>query len=141
MLDGRFRSPVTAFSKTPKRGPRERKENPRFLAWLRKLPCIVTHTRHEVEAAHIRFSDDAWKKTNPGVGRKPDDRWALPLSATMHRTGIQAQHSMNERAFWQRHRIDPLMNADRLWTIFNDETLSQVERDEAGEKVIREARR
>jgi len=47
---------------------------------------------------------------------------------------------MNERKFWERHRIDPLKTSDKLWMIFNDETLSQLERDEAGEKVVREAR-
>lgn len=140
MLDGRVRPPATAFSKSPKRGPRDRKECPKFLAYLRTLPCIVTHARHEVEAAHIRFSDAAWKKINPGVGKKPDDKWALPLSAQMHRLGQNAQHNGNERAFWERNRIDPLANSDKLWTIFNDEQLSQIEKLEAGEKIIREAR-
>ena len=51
-----------------------------------------------------------------------------------------SQHLMNERKFWERHRIDPLKTSDKLWMIFNDETLSQLERDEAGEKVVREAR-
>jgi hypothetical protein len=140
MLDGRVRSPTTAFSKSPKRGPRERKECPRFLAWLRTLPCVVSGMRYGIEAAHIRFSDAAWGKINPGIQRKPDDKWALPLTAEMHRLDQDAQHNGNERKFWERHRIDPLKISDKLWTIFNDETLSQVERDEAGEKVIRGAR-
>jgi hypothetical protein len=141
MLDGRVRSPSTAFSKSPKRGPRERKENPRFLAWLRTLPCIVTGTRFNIHAAHIRYSDAARGKINPGIQRKPDDRYCVPLCFDMHNGDPRnSQHSMNERAFWERHRIDPIKAADKLWAIFNDETLSQIERDEAGEKVIREAR-
>jgi len=141
VLDGRYRRPETAFTKSPKRGPRDRQESPRFLAWLRQLPCLVSHTRVNIQAAHIRYSDASRKKFNPG-SKKPHDRYAVPLSFDMHQGDPrESQHSMNERAFWEKHRIDPLDVADKLWAIFNYETLSQVERDEAGEKVIREAKR
>jgi hypothetical protein len=141
MLDGRVRSLPTAFSKSPKRGPRDRKECPKFLAYLRTLPCVITHTRHNIHAAHIRFSDAASGKINPGIGKKPDDRHALPLCFELH-TGDprKSQHSMSERGFWQRYGVDPIATADKLWTIFNNEQLSQIEKLEAGEKVIREAR-
>lgn len=139
-LDGRVRRHPEAFSKSPKRGPRDRKECPRFLAWLRTLPCLVSGIRSNIQAAHIRYSDAKHQKFNPG-SKKPHDRYAVPLSFEMHQGDPRnSQHSMNERAFWEKHRIDPLEIADKLWAIFNDESLSQIEKDEVGEKVIREAR-
>lgn len=86
------------------------------LRFIRTLPCIVTKDTLTVEAAHIRFSDLRVDKRKVGVGEKPDDRWALPLSGEAHRR----QHSMNERAFWQEVGIDPVLYALALYSVSGD---------------------
>jgi hypothetical protein len=132
ILDGRVRMPSTAFSLKRGEKIRGRKHDPDHLAYIRSLPCLVSGSNFNVEAAHIRYSDARWKKINPGVGRKPDDCWTVPLSAEMHRLGEEAQHNGNERAFWERHGIDPLEIATALYAVTGQY--------EAGLKIIREAR-
>lgn len=133
IVDGRVRMPSTAFSIKSKRKIRGRQEDPEHLKFIRKLPCLVTGSMNNVEAAHIRYSDASWGKTNPGVGRKPDDKWVVPLSAAKHRLDPDAQHNGDERGFWERNGIDPLPIARALWTISGDE--------EAGMKIVLEARK
>lgn len=72
-------------------------------------------TTFSFEDAHIRYSDAAWGKVNPGVGKKPDDKWTVPLSAARHRLDPDSQHNSDERDFWERHGIDPLPIARALW--------------------------
>lgn len=117
--DGRIRLPATAFSI---RGPkmRGRQQSPTHLANMRKLPCLVSGSNENVEAAHIRYSDARWGKVNPGVGRKPDDMWVVPLSAARHRLDPDSQHNSEEREFWERHGIDPLPVARSLWLASGD---------------------
>ena len=104
---------------------------PAHLRFVRRLPCCICHTS-PVEAAHIRYNDAAAGKMQ-AIGKKPDDKWTLPLCAGHHRELPGAQHSMNERKFWERHGIDPLRLADLLFVISGD--LSR------GETLILEARR
>jgi hypothetical protein len=128
--DGRVRMPSTAFSK---RGPkiRGRQHDDKHLAYIRTLPCLVSGSRYCVEAAHIRYSDFKWGKINPGTGKKPDDKWVVPLSAARHRLDVDSQHNSDEREFWERHGIDPLPIARALWTVSGDY--------EAGMKIVLEA--
>jgi len=85
------------------------------LAFIRTLPCVITGTS-PVEAAHIRYASPPWGKPITGIAQKPDDRWAVPLSAKKH----QQQHSGSEVKFWQDHGIDPLVTAARLWEVSGD---------------------
>lgn len=88
-----------------------REESGAYLAFLRKLPCVLTGKR-PVEAAHIRFADKAWGKPLTGIGVKPSDRWCLPLSPDKHRE----QHAAgNERTWWKKQGVDPLVVATRLY--------------------------
>lgn len=130
ITDGLFRRPITAFS--VKRRIRGRQHNEKHLAFIRSLSCVVSGVSMNVEAAHIRYSDAAWEKVNPGIGRKPDDKWTIPLSAEMHRLNRNAQHNGNERSFWERHEIDPLSIALKLWGVSGDY--------EAGMRIILEAK-
>jgi hypothetical protein len=113
--DGRFRRPDTAFSVKKRKPIRGRQHDEKHLAFIRTLPCLVSGSRYCVEAAHIRYSDAAWGKVNPGVGKKPDDKWTVPLSAARHRLDPDSQHNSDERDFWERHGIDPLPIARALW--------------------------
>jgi hypothetical protein len=104
---------------------------PSHLRFVRTLPCVICATR-PVEAAHIRFGDfDAGKAQ--ALAKKPSDRWVLPLCAHHHREGGGAQHQMNERAFWQRHGIDPLDLARRLFVVSGDHA--------EGERICNQSRR
>lgn len=113
--DGRFRRPDTAFSVKKRKPIRGRQHDEKHLAFIRTLPCLVSGSRYCVEAAHIRYSDATWGKVNPGVGKKPDDKWTVPLSAARHRLDPDSQHNSDEREFWERHGIDPLPISRALW--------------------------
>lgn len=133
IADGRFRRPDTAFTVIRRRPIRGRQHDDKHLAFIRTLPCVVSGVQVNIEAAHIRYSDAAWGKVNPGIGAKPDDKWTIPLSAAEHRLNRDAQHNGNEREFWQRNGIDPLPVARALWAVSGDY--------EAGLQIILGARR
>lgn len=84
-----------------------------YVAWLHKLPCVITGQR-PVEAAHVSFENRLLGAPGRGKGQKVSDRWALPLSPEMHR----AQHAMNEREFWRQHGIDPHVLCLTLWGLW-----------------------
>ncbi len=87
------------------RQPRQR--DPGYLAFLRRLPCVICGATRRIEAAHIRsgYSSAGWAPT--GMMQKPGDARAVPLCATCHREGPNAQHRTNEREWWAGHGIDP----------------------------------
>ena len=97
-----------AFPVAPgQRQPRER--DPGFLAFLRRLPCIawvrgLHGCQGATQAAHIRFSDAAKGRRNPGMQSKPSDRFATPLCAAHH---LHDQHLRKEQAFWAEVGVDP----------------------------------
>ena len=79
--------------------------DPKYLAWIRTLPCVICAIRRHIEAAH----------TGPhGLGRKSPDRSAVPLCARHHRTGDDSYHSLGSRAFQRHHDIDLRQIADKL---------------------------
>ena len=92
------------------RKPRQRDE--RHLDFIRQLPCLIT-ARTPVEAAHIRYADLPEGKSYTGKGEKPDDKYTVPLHADQHRL----QHSMNEREFWKRARINPVKASKLLFAV------------------------
>jgi hypothetical protein len=58
--------------------------DPAYLAWLRKLPCVVCG-RGPCEAAHQRL-------LGGGAGSKPDDRYTLPYCYDCHHV---VEHGIN----------------------------------------------
>lgn len=92
-----------------------RKENEAHLAFIRKLPCLITGAQPTVkviEACHIRYSSIAHGKRETGKAEKPHDWWVVPLCQEKHRE----QHAMgDERLFWAKYQIDPLIVAPLLW--------------------------
>lgn len=87
---------------------------------IHALPCSVCGSRERIEAAHLRMADIERGKEYTAKGKKPSDKWILPLCARCHREGPDAQHSGSERAFWERHRIDPITLCKRLWEATGD---------------------
>lgn len=78
-----------------------------YRAWIRRQPCAVGPLGCDgpIEAAHLRFSDYAAGRQNPGMGRKSDDdKWLTPLCRFHHQ---HDQHRRSERAFWAAHGVDP----------------------------------
>ena len=71
--------------------------NPRYLAWIRTLPCMVCGARRGIEASH----------TGPhGLGQKSPDTSAIPLCARHHRTGKDSYHKLGPRKFAELHNLD-----------------------------------
>lgn len=123
----------TAFANAPAAGKkRPREKDKGHLAWLSSLPCVITGKR-PVHVAHVRYADPVYGKPQTGMAEKPSDRWAVPLLATLHLDGPEAQHGMNERLFWARHGLDPLRLALALYGASGD--------DEQGALIIAEANR
>lgn len=79
------------------RQPRQRDR--KYLAWIRTQRCACGCLKGPpCEAAHLRASSAKYDKPNGGIGQKPDDKWALPLTKACH----QAQHEFgNELEFWK----------------------------------------
>lgn len=81
------------------------------LDFVRALPCCICGDNTTTEAAHVSFEDIRYGKFGRGYGRKEEDIWIVPLCGRHHRD----QHSMNERAFWRGHEIDPCRVAAALY--------------------------
>jgi hypothetical protein len=75
-----------------------------------RLSCCVCG-KSPVDTAHIRHSGEAGGKQNPGMGRKPDDTFLVPLCREHH----SEQHKIGERKFWKKYEINPLIVAKWLY--------------------------
>jgi hypothetical protein len=95
------------------RAPRQRDEA--HLRYVRERTCCIPFCNRPSEAAHLRMACPAIGKRPTGMQEKPDDRWCTNLCAYHHRTGINAQHTMNEADFWQMVGLNPFEIATRLW--------------------------
>ena len=104
---------------------RPRAEREGYLAFVRRLPCLICRVTNmtKIHAAHVRYHSFKHGKTETGVGRKPDDRWAVPLCESHHLLGPDAQHDSGEREWWESKKIDPLVIAALLYSHYsvNDE--------------------
>lgn len=84
------------------RTPRAR--NPQYLAWLRKQSCACGCAKPAPsDAAHIRSGSIHYGKEYPGLQRKPDDSWCIPLARACH----MRQHDYGELQFWEASGKDP----------------------------------
>lgn len=96
------------------------------LNFIRALPCVACMNNIQTEAAHVRGGDlRAAKEWCEGVGRKPHDRWTVPLCSACHRL----QHEIGEPKFWAHVEVDPVFLALALHSVSGDH--------EAGETIIR----
>ena len=84
-----------------------------YLAMVRQCPCLSCGME-PCEAAHVRMASAAFGKAS-GLGKKPEDRWALPLCSGDHRLFATSQHSRGEHAFWQDLGINPLITCEKLY--------------------------
>lgn len=97
-----------------------------YLAFVRTLPCVVTGTRVNIQAAHISFPNAPLGHYGRAKGLKASDRWVLPLSADEH----ARQHAMNEREYWTAVGIDPhvlALTIHGLWVELGDDAVAKAE--------------
>lgn len=106
-----YRDP-TAFSLDKSSRKTKREEDPGHLAFVRRLPSIISG-EHPCEACHIRAGSPVHRKVHTGIARKPDDFWTLPLTPAEHRE----QHAGSELEFWRQHGIDPFEAALKLYDL------------------------
>ena len=102
------------------------KKNKDYLSFIHTLPCCVTGSRRDIQAAHLSFANPSLGHYGRGRGTKASDRWCLSLSATEH----TRQHSMNEEAFWLETGIDPHILALAiygLWSELGDDATAKAE--------------
>lgn len=98
----------------PRPRPNDAERDPAYLAQVRACPCLNCGLDPCGEAAHVRFASAAFGKAS-GLGKKPPDKFALPLCAEDHRLGRRAQHTRDEQGFWYELGINPLITAERLY--------------------------
>jgi hypothetical protein len=79
--------------------------DPKYLAMVRKLCCIVCGSYRLVEAAHFGPR---------GIGQKSSDLDALPLCLRCHRTGPQSYHVLGARRFVAFHKLDVAKHQERI---------------------------
>ena len=87
----------------------EIKRMPKYLKYIRTLPCVICNDHTTTEAAHVRFIAPC------GVGLKPSDEFTLPLCGAHHRE----QHRRGEELWWKSKKLDPKEITEGLWNIFN----------------------
>ena len=97
-----------------------RVEDGTHLDFIRSLPCVCCRNDIQTEAAHLRSIDRKYGKDITGGGRKPSDRWTLPLCSKCH----SEQHAGNELAFWEHRGINPFVLALSLHAASGDYALA-----------------
>jgi hypothetical protein len=85
--------------------------DPRFLAMVRKLCCIVCGSYRLVEAAHFGAH---------GMGQKSSDHDALPLCLKHHRTGPLSYHTLGARRFITFHNLDVRKHQERIQKFYRE---------------------
>lgn len=94
---------------------RPRLHDEAYLAWLRTRRCIACNSAPPCDAAHIREGSERHDKPMTGMGRKPDDKWCLPLCHDCH----AAQHRFGtELAWWKIIKLNPFKLAIDYYTQF-----------------------
>jgi len=76
----------------------------KHLKFVAEYPCLICGS-DSVQVAHIRSLPSA----PIGLGRR-DDRYTVPLCFSCH----SKQHSMNEKVFWEKNMINPMVVAKEL---------------------------
>ena len=75
--------------------------NPKYLAWIRSLPCCVCEALRQVQV----FLTEAAHVGDRGLSQKCPDSEALPVCGRHHRHGRYSLHRFGKK-FWKFHGID-----------------------------------
>lgn len=90
------------------------KDEPDYLALVRRLPCLYCGVEPCGEAAHVNFSSAEFGRVN-ALGKRPHDKFSLPLCRDDHQNARHAQHKGNEQAFWDGLGISAYLVASQLY--------------------------
>jgi DNA recombination protein Rad52 len=83
----------------------KRHRSKEHLQYVAQQPCVICG-RSPTHAHHVRFAQ------SKGLALKVSDEFTVPLCTIHH----SENHSTgDERNWWQKHKIDPLAIARRLW--------------------------
>jgi hypothetical protein len=82
-----------------------RERNREHLKFVASQPCLVCG-RTPSDPHHLKFAEQV------AMGRKVSDRFSVPVCRLHHR---ELHRKGNERAWWERQGIDPLVIAASLW--------------------------
>ena len=83
----------------------KRHRSKEHLQFVAQQPCLICG-RSPSHAHHVRFAQ------SKGLALKVSDEFTVPLCAIHH----SENHSTgDERNWWQKHNIEPLAIARRLW--------------------------
>jgi hypothetical protein len=88
-----------------------------YLSRIRQLPCLYCGVDGFTQACHVRMQSGAHNK-HGGMGKKPENKWALPLCQEHH--DYQHRHPYGEEGFWIEVGINPLLTATRLYEARSD---------------------
>jgi hypothetical protein len=75
------------------------------LRFVAAQPCLICG-RSPSDPHHIKFAEQR------AMGRRVSDKFSVPICRLHHR---ELHHGGNERAWWQKHGIDPLSIAASFW--------------------------
>jgi hypothetical protein len=85
--------------------------NPAYLAFIRKLCCVICGSYRNVEAAHFG---------SHGMGQKSSDHDALPLCLKHHRFGPHSYHVLGARRFIEFHSLKVAAHQERLRQFYQE---------------------
>ena len=89
--------------------------NKEHLLFVASQSCLVCG-RSPSHAHHIKFAQPR------AMGRKVSDEWAVPLCYIHHR----ALHDRgDEKAWWDENKIEPIKEADQLWSESQNDTMKK----------------
>ena len=102
-----------------KQQPRQQSDaDPAYLAMVRQCPCLRCGQDPAGEAAHVRLNSATHGKFG-AKGKKPSDKWALPLCGGPH--GCHAeQHKIGELPFWYAIDQSPFLICQKLYAARGD---------------------
>lgn len=86
-----------------------RVEDPKHLAYIAGLPCVVPGCHRRSTVHHLRCQG-----SRAAAGRRAGDDESIP-ACWEHHQGDTGVHKIGERAFWRALGVDPLALAARLW--------------------------
>ena len=107
------RTPVRKKRKGPPR--RGRVLDPKYLAFIRTLPCVCCNIENwrsccywVMSLAMFTYPSEAAHTGPHGLSQKSNDRTAIPLCAEHHRTGKDSYERLGKKfwSFWGLDRID-----------------------------------
>jgi hypothetical protein len=89
-------------------------DDPVYLARVRQCMCVCCGLDPACVAAHVRMQSGTHGKRS-GMGKKPADKWALPVCQACHTDDPDSQHRIGEIAFWNRVGLNPVLLCERLY--------------------------